>query len=58
MLDNTLKGGDLQLVVGSNFGGVKSSIKPTGASTSVPPSTTTTIKSPIPQPKGAAALAC
>lgn len=58
VLDNTLKGGDLQLVVGSNYGGVKTSIKPaTGSSTTVP-TTSTTIKSPIPVPKGAAALAC
>lgn len=59
VLDNTLKGGDLQLVVGSNYGGVKTSVKPsTGASTTVAPTTTTTIKSGIPTPKGATALAC
>lgn len=58
VLDNTLKGGDLQLVVGSGYGGVKTSLAPsTGASTTVAP-TTTAPKSGIPQPKGAAALAC
>lgn len=58
VLDNTLKGGDLQLIVGSGYGGVKTSIKGTGATTTTGPTTSTTTKSPIPQPKGAAALAC
>lgn len=56
VLDNTLKGGDLNLILGSSYGGVKSSIDPaTGSSV---PSTTSTTKGPIPTPKGATALAC
>ncbi|MDP1795246.1 MAG: LCP family protein [Acidimicrobiales bacterium] len=59
VLDSTLKGGDLQLIVGSGYGGVKPSIKPgVGTATTVAPATTTTVKGAIPTPKGAAALSC
>jgi LCP family protein required for cell wall assembly len=56
ILDNTLKGGDIQLIVGSGYGGIRSSLSttPTSAGTAT---TSTTIKSTTAQPRGAT-LAC
>jgi hypothetical protein len=58
VLDKTLTGGDLQITLGSAYGGVRSSIAPSSGSSTSLPATTTTIKSPIPTPRGAAALDC
>jgi len=55
VLDNTLKGGDIQLIVGSGFGGVRTSLTTTASS--VPPTTVTTTGATA-NPRGAAALAC
>lgn len=58
VLDNTLKGGDINLVLGGSYGGVRSSITPTTGQTGTSRATTTTTAGPIPTPKGAAALDC
>ncbi|MEY2419712.1 MAG: hypothetical protein QOG90_2392 [Actinomycetota bacterium] len=55
VLDNTLKGGDIQLIVGAGFGGVRTSLDSTASS--VPPTTVTTTNSAA-TPRGAGALAC
>ncbi len=56
--DTTLKGGDIQLIVGGGYGGIRSTLKPVTGSTSSIPATTSTTRGPVPTPKGAAALAC
>jgi LCP family protein required for cell wall assembly len=55
VLDNTLKGGDIQLVVGAGFGGVRPSLTTTASSA---PSTTVTTAAATNSPRGAATLAC
>jgi hypothetical protein len=55
VLDNTLKGGDIQLIVGAGFGGVRTSLNTTG---STAPSTTVTTTGAAVTPRGAPALAC
>jgi LCP family protein required for cell wall assembly len=55
VLDNSLKGGDIQLIVGAGFGGVRTSLNTTGSST-VPPTTVTTAASV--SSRGATTLAC
>jgi hypothetical protein len=54
VLDNTLKGGDIQLIVGAGFGGVRTSLNTTTPSA---PSTTVTTTGAA-SPRGAATLAC
>jgi hypothetical protein len=54
VLDNTLKGGDIQLIVGSGYGGIRTSLSTTA--TSGVPTTTTTVKTK-PESRGAT-LAC
>lgn len=54
VLDNTLTGGDIQLIVGSGYGGIRTSLT-TPTST---PTTSTTIKGNAPTAKGATTLAC
>ena len=56
VLDATLKGGDIQLIVGGGFGGVRTSLSSTTSTTSSAP--TTTIPSTSASPRGAATLAC
>jgi hypothetical protein len=58
VLDNSLKGGDIQLIIGSGYGGIRSTLKPATGSTSTVPATTSTTRGAIPTPKGAAELAC
>jgi hypothetical protein len=55
VLDNTLTGGDIQLIVGAGFGGVRTSLSTTTPSTA-PTSTPTTVSAT--SPRGAATLAC
>jgi LCP family protein required for cell wall assembly len=55
VLDNTLKGGDIQLIVGAGFGGIRPSLSTTASS--VPPTTVTTTGA-VATPRGAGALAC
>ncbi len=56
--DTKLTGGDIQLIVGSGYGGIRTTLKPATGSTSTVPATTSTTRGAIPTPKGAAALAC
>ncbi len=56
VLDSTLRGGDIQLIVGAGFGGIRPTLV-SGVTTSVP-ATTTTVKGTLPGNKGAPALAC
>jgi LCP family protein required for cell wall assembly len=55
VLDNTLTGGDIQLIVGAGFGGVRTSLTTTASSV---PSTTVTTTGTASSPRGAATLAC
>ncbi len=55
VLDNTLKGGDIQLIVGAGFGGVRPSLT---TPTSTPAATTPTTQGAVPANRGAPALAC
>jgi polyisoprenyl-teichoic acid--peptidoglycan teichoic acid transferase len=56
VLDNTLKGGDIQLILGAGFGGVRPSLATTP--TSAPAATTPTTAGTVPANRGAPALAC
>ena len=60
--DSTLRGGDIVLIVGSRFAGVRetrAAVTPTTPTTSGrTPTTTTTAKIAVPVPKGAPALNC
>jgi hypothetical protein len=55
VLDNTLRGGDIQLIVGAGFGGVRTSLNNTSPTA---PSTTVTTTGAAVTPRGAGALAC
>jgi LCP family protein required for cell wall assembly len=55
VLDNTLKGGDIQLIVGAGFGGVRPTLNTTTPTSA--PSTTVTTTGAAPTPRGAPALA-
>jgi LCP family protein required for cell wall assembly len=56
VLDNTLTGGDIQLIVGAGFGGVRTSLASTSSSSSSS-STSSTLPNAS-SPRGAATLAC
>ncbi|HVV38069.1 MAG TPA: LCP family protein [Acidimicrobiales bacterium] len=56
VLDNTLTGGDIQLIVGAGFGGVRTSLTGTSSSTTTPSTTVTTAAGT--SSRGAATLAC
>jgi LCP family protein required for cell wall assembly len=56
VLDNTLKGGDIQLIVGAGFGGVRTTLATSSSSSSS--STSSSIPPAASNPRGAATLAC
>jgi LCP family protein required for cell wall assembly len=55
--DATLRGGDIQLILGAGFGGIRPTL-PKPGDTSTVPSTTSTTRGVTPTPKGASVLAC
>ena len=58
VLDNTLKGGDIHLVVGAGFGGIRPTLATSASSSSSSSSTSSSVPATASSSRGAATLAC